>query len=39
MEIMQSCIPQVVAKSNKSFPWINKQIFQTIAKRDACYHR
>ena len=37
MEIMHNCIPQVTAKSKKSLPWINKQILQAIAKRNACY--
>ena len=32
-----SCIPQVPDKSKKSFPWINKQILQTIAKRNTYY--
>ena len=35
MEIMHSCTPQGVPK--KSLPWINKQILQTFAKRNACY--
>jgi hypothetical protein len=37
MEIMHNCIPQVSVKTKKSYPWINKQIIQTIAKRNACY--
>ena len=37
MEIMCCCIPQVVAKSKKTLPWLNKQIIQIILKRNACY--
>ena len=32
-----NCIPRVSVKSKESFPWINKPILQTIAKRNACY--
>ena len=37
MEIMCCCIPQVVAKSKKTLPWLNKQIIQILLKRNACY--
>ena len=39
MEIMHSCIPQVIAKPRNSLPWINKQILQAILKRNTFYRK
>ena len=39
MEIMHSCIRQVIAKPRNSLPWINKQILQAILKRNTFYRK